>query len=544
MKNIINKCLIGCCLMAGATLFNSCGEDYLNTAPTESVGDQIAMSDVSKAYKTLNGVAKTMTIQHNAYGGGFCGENAIMRLYESLPSQNYNFNRYASGWAPVHNQQMHTSRTAIYNHYAWYYYYQIITQANVIISRIDQAAGGDADKKFIKASALTFRAYGYEKLMHYFCPRWQDSQEGAARAVPLRLDESTGDVAPSTMKEVYGQIYQDLDMAITLFGESGIDREDGNVWIPNLNVAHAIYARAALTRQDYQVALDHATLAQDKYPLMKNDAYGAGFCQPTSEWIFGSYGDSNENNWYWSFGVQGACNGYYAQTQDTGAGTIGRELINRIPDADFRKSIFLTESGLGINANDTAQVDQTFGQIGKNDSLLRVQVRKYITAHAAKGLEAPYKNNYFELGAQLKFYVIDQPGVGYIPFIRSSEMVLIEAEANYFLGKTEAAQAALVKLNASSERNKGYTCNKTGQELFDEIKDYREVELWGEGHAWSDYKRWNLPVVRHSFAQGGNAHESVAITIQPNEANNWVWETPIYETDFNGGYNINGPTAP
>ena len=70
------------------------------------------------------------------------------------------------------------------------------------------------------------------------------------------------------------------------------------------------------------------------------------------------------------------------------------------------------------------------------------------------------------------------------------------------------------------------------------------MELWGEGHAWSDYKRWNLPVVRHSFAQGGNAHESVAITIQPNEANNWVWETPIYETDFNGGYNINGPTAP
>ncbi len=561
MKKYINKYILASMLVGSALLTTSCAEDYLDTDPTESVSDATAVVSVDNAYKTLNGVARTMTIQHSAYRQGFCGENAIMRLYENYPSQNYNYNVYAGGWADIHNQTMHTNRTTIYNHYAWYYYYQIITQTNVLINRIDNATGNDADKKFIKASALTFRAYGYEKLLHYYCPRWQDSNNGAARAFPLRLDESTGDLAPSTMEQVYTQIYKDLDDAIGLFGESKIDRKAGSVWIPNLNVAHAVYARAALYKQDYQTAYDHAKLAQEGYKLMSNEEYAAGFCKPTSEWLFGSYGASDENNWYWSYGVQFACNGYQASKSANGAGTIGRELINRIPDADFRKSLFLTESALGIDGSDATQVEQTYGFIGGvgdsegNLDIFNKEVyekaAQYVKEHAAKGLAAPYTDpngkvaSFYHLGAHLKFYVFDNPGVGYLPFIRTSEMVLIEAEAAYFLNKTDLAQEALVKLNAGSGRNPGYTCTKTGQELFDEIKDYREVELWGEGFAWSDYKRWNLPVVRHSFKEGGNAHPSVAITIKPDDANNWIWETPLGESDFNDGYGtINDPKAP
>lgn len=80
---------------------------------------------------------------------------------------------------------------------------------------------------------------------------------------------------------------------------------------------------------------------------------------------------------------------------------------------------------------------------------------------AVSGLTAPYEAGYMYLGGQLKFYVFDTPGVGYLPFIRSSEMVLIEAEANYFLNNEAAAQAALVELNATSGRNAEYTCTKT-----------------------------------------------------------------------------------
>ena len=531
-------------------LMTSCGEDYLETKPTESISDVSAIATVDNAYKALNGVAKTMTIQHGNYSQGFCGENAIMRLYENYPCQDYNYNQYASGWAPIHNQTFHTNKSSIYNHYAWYYYYQIITQANVIINRIDNAEGSEADKKFIKGSALTFRAYGYEKLLHYYCQRWKDSNNGASQGLPLRLDESTGDLAPSTMAEVYAQIYKDLDEAITLFNESDVDRAASDCWTPNLNCAHAVYARAALYKEDYQTALSHAKLAEDGYPLMTNDAYAAGFCRPTSEWILGSYGSADENNWYWSYGTQYSCNGYYASNTQNGAGTIGRELINRIPDEDFRKSLFLTESGLGIDGSDPAQVDQTYGYIGLTAGLsfssmdAYMKAYNYVQEHAAPGLSEPYAAGVYHLGAHLKFYVFDTPGVGYLPYIRTSEMLLIEAECYYFLNQPANAQEALVRLNAGSGRNPGYTCDKTGQDLFNEIADYRALELWGEGFQWSDLKRWKLPVIRHSFAQGGNAHAAVAITIMPNEVNNWVWEVPLKETDYNGAYkSINDPTA-
>lgn len=535
MKNYINK-IFGCAILASATLLASCGSDYLETKPTASVSSTEAVATTDMAYKALNGIARCQTTQHHAFSQGFAGENAIMRLYENLPSQNYNYNYYAPGWTPIHNQTFHNRTSTIYDGYAWYYYYQLIGQANRIIAHIDAATGSDEDKKFIKASALAFRAYSYEKLIHYYCYRWQDSNNGASQGVVLRLDESTGDAPFATLAETVDQIYKDCQEAITLFGESGIDRPASEVWIPNANVAHAVYARAALFRQDYQTAVDQAKLAKKGYPLMSNDSYAAGFCEPTSEWIMGSYGDDSENNFYWSYGTQGACNGYYATAEGnpTGAGTIGHELISRIPNNDARKQNFLTEDKFpDLDLSKESNYYYTFGILGMMDDNIYEQADSIVKAHQAKGLTTPYQAGFYYLDANLKFFVKAQPGVGYVPFIRSSEMVLIEAEANYFLGKTAEAQAALVELNATSGRNPEYTCTKTGEELLSEIQDYRCLELWGEGFEWSDFKRWNKAVVRKSFAEGGNAHQSVAITIKPEDGNKWTWGVPLNETDYN-----------
>lgn len=543
MKKYINN-IFGCVIVVSATLLTSCGSDYLETKPTSSVDANAAIATTDMAYKSLNGIARCQTTQHYAFSQGFAGENAIMRLYENLPSQNYNYNYYASGWAPIHNQTFHHRTSTIYDGYAWYYYYQLIGQANRIIAHIDDAEGSEADKKFIKASALSFRAYSYEKLIHYYCYRWQDSNNGTSQGVVLRLDESTGDAPYATLGETLEQIYKDCQEAITLFGESGINRASSEVWIPNANVTHAVYARAALFRQDYQTALDQAKLAKQGYPLMSNDSYAAGFCEPTSEWIMGSYGASSENNWYWSYGVQGACNGYYATAEGnpTGAGTIGHELISRIPNNDARKQNFLTEDKFpNLDLSKESVYYRTFGILGMADDDIYNQADSIVKAHQAKGLTAPYQAGFYYLDANLKFYVLDQPGIGYVPFIRSSEMVLIEAEANYFLGNAPAVQAALVELNATSGRNPEYTCTKTGEDLLSEIQDYRCLELWGEGFEWSDFKRWNKAVVRHSFAEGGNAHASVAITINPEDGNKWTWDVPLNETDYNA--DATGPSV-
>lgn len=530
-------------VLVSATALTSCGADYLNTNPTESISADAAVATTENAYKALNGIAKSMSTQQYAWSQGCAGENRIIALYENYASQDYFYNYYAQGWAPIMNLEYSLRNNTSFDAYPWYYYYTLVGQANTIITRIDNATGDEAMKQFEKASALTFRAYSFEKLLHYYAPRWQDSNNGTAKGICLRLDESTGELAQASMAECYAQIYKDLDEAISLFEQSGKDRGTSEIWIANENVAHAVYARAALAKQDYQTALTHAPLARKGYALMSNADYYAGFCKPTSEWIFGSYGDAQENMWYWSYGTQYSCNGYYANNTANGAGSIDIELTNQIPDNDARKGLFLTPDKFeNFDLSDPTVTDNyylSYGWMGFSNDALWDEVDAYVenrhNSSAASSMEHPYKQGYYYVGGQTKFYVFDTPGVGYLPFIRSSEMVLIEAEANYFLGNETAAQAALVELNASTGRDANYTCDKTGEDLFNEIVKYRRLELWGEGFGFSDYKRWNKAISRKSLAQGGSASPAIAVTVKADN-DNWTWAIPQWESDYNDAF--------
>ena len=255
MKKLIKSYIIAAlCLPA----FASCSSDFLDTTPTQSVSTATALSTTSNGYKVLNGIAKSMSTQQHAWSQGCAGENRIIAIYENYMDNDFAYTMYEPGWATLMNGTFFENYTTSYATYPWFYYYNIIGQANTVIAHIDAAEGSQADIQFIKASALTFRAYAYEKLLHYYSVRWQDSDNGTKPGVVLRLDESVGEMPRSTMAECYAQIYSDLDDAISLFGASGLDREKGKIWLPNLNVAHAVYARAALTRQDYSKALSEA----------------------------------------------------------------------------------------------------------------------------------------------------------------------------------------------------------------------------------------------------------------------------------------------
>ena len=153
----INIIIAGCLAMGAGTLA-SCGSDYLNTTPTESIGTATAVGNADNAYKALNGIAKTMSTQQYAYDQGCAGENRIISIYENYASQNYLYNAFASGWSPIMNLQLSQRNTTTYAAYPYNYYYNIIGQANSIICNIDNASGEESLKNFDKAAALTFRA--------------------------------------------------------------------------------------------------------------------------------------------------------------------------------------------------------------------------------------------------------------------------------------------------------------------------------------------------------------------------------------------------
>ena len=70
---------------------------------------------------------------------------------------------------------------------------------------------------------------------------------------------------------------------------------------------------------------------------------------------------------------------------------------------------------------------------------------------------------------------------------------------------------------------------------MNEIKLYRGIELWGEGFNWFDLKRWGDSIDRKKASQGGNWLSSYAGTFGKNDKNNWTWNIPRNETDYNKG---------
>jgi hypothetical protein len=505
MKKLLNISLLSAVLLASS----SCSKDYLDTKPTASASEEASFSSTENVKLVVNGLAKMMTQQYLSTQG-LNGEGTIKMWYGNYPGANFSLN--LSGWAAIINSTYNENVTSVYLYYPWYYYYKLIAGANAVIHKVDAASGLEKDKQFLKAQAYTYRAYAYMMLAQLYCYRWQDSGNGTSDGLVLRKDLSTGDFPLSTLADTYASIYDDLDKALELFAASGVARSKN--YETNSNVAHAVYARAALNRQDYPNAETHAVAARTGYPLMSVADYKAGFANPTSEWIWSTYGASDETLYFYSYHAYIAYNSTASNVRSIPK-SIGRELYNKIPATDIRRGLFLDPAGMAYN-----------GTTGVAGAPLRAKA--FDLFPALDPAAATYAWMQFKIKAN------DMPGVANLNHFRSSEMYLIEAEAKYFQQKPDAEiQAVLVALTATSGRDPNYTCTKTGVDLLNEIKTYRGIELWGEGFDWFDLKRWNDPLIRKTFANGGNFITALAVTIQPTANNKWTWKIPLRESDYN-----------
>lgn len=499
--------------------FTSCSEDWVTRLPSDTVGEEMALENTNNGKAAINGIAKLMVKQYWD-SQGFNGEGTIKLWYGNYNGNN--FVRNQSGWKTTLTFGWPTNNTSSYTTYPWYYYYRMIANANRILDAYDTMEGPESDKKTIKAQALTYRAYSYFMLSQIYCKRWVDSNNGAADGVVLRLSVKTPDDLPlSSLAEVYSSIYQDLDEAIVLFNESGEyeSRDDESIHHINIDVTKAIYARAALTREDWATAATMASEARAKYVFMsEKELLEGGFNEPNPEWIWGSYGGSEENLHYFSFHSYIAWDANSSIVKGYPA-LINKPFYKNIPDTDIRKQWWVappvdnTEAvGLIPNGNIKDSLLTTFRKLKENGASL-----------------------YYYM--QFKFSVLDQVGVGYLCHFRSSEMYLIEAEALARQEKYAEAQALMNEFNKNSGRDAEYNCVNTGEDLINEILFYRELELWGEGFEWFDLKRTNRPIDRKSRSEGGNFESYVAVTRKVDYANGWCWSIPLNETDYNPSIN-------
>jgi hypothetical protein len=134
---------------------------------------------------------------------------------------------------------------------------------------------------------------------------------------------------------------------------------------------------------------------------------------------------------------------------------------------------------------------------------------------------------------QFKVACQDRPGIGCLNHFLSSEMYLIEAEAQYKLGNETAARNLLLALTKDTGRNPDFTCTETGSDLFNKLKFTAQIELWGEGFDWFMTKRWGDRIVHKSFADGGNFLANCAGEYGPEAMNKQTLVIPRLETDYN-----------
>lgn len=500
-------------LLSIATLgLASCSKDYLETSPESSEATETIVGSTDNVALSINGIARAMTQQYLGTQG-MNGEGTIISWYGDFTG-NDTQKCNQTGWATLWNSNYNLRANSIYDYYPWFYYYKLISNANGVICNIDNATGTEGEKAYYKAQALVFRAYSFFRLSELYSYRWKDTQ-GETPGIVVRLDQSIGDYPLSTLKETYEQIYKDLDEAISLFQKSGKSRASSDFYLPGLDVAYAVYAKAALTREDWANAAKYAQLARQGHSLMSPAQYKSGFNSANDDWIWGVYEASDQTLYYYSVYAYIASNASSSNCR-TYPLAISKELIDQIPATDVRRDLFLVPSD-----EEWAECNAA----GRSQGIL------YRRAFAENG-DRLYSTSLVYAYMHFKFLAEFMPGGGSFPIIRSAEMYYTEAEADCHLGQDAQAQQLLYDVTSIYDPSYAKS-TKTGNDLLTEVKLYRRFDLWGEGHDWFDYKRWGEARVRKTKAQGGSWHTSYAGTFAPTDGNNWTWAIPERETDYN-----------
>lgn len=576
-KNIFIK---GALAIAVAGMMTSCSSDYLELTPLTNVTTAQVFENTELAAGAVNSICQAMFMQqaNSQSTGGYpagkgAGEAYIMTLQGDAFGPDYNLQHlqmFNSGEF-VRGEYMANPRD-YFASAPYGYLYMIVGQANAILDNIDGAEEKvEGQRDLIKAEALTFRAHAYTRLLQMFGPRWEDSANGENKCIVLRTTSGSEALPLSSMNEVLDQIYSDLNEATTLFAKPEVAAQPRpNISTPDITVAYGILARAALLKQDWQTAYNAAKNARQGHTIMTAEQWCGGFIEANDDYMWTNTTDVLDYPALSNWAMYNTCNGYMVIFNwKIGAGAIDMGLYRQLDEKDIRRSRFLTPDKISdsmasnwYSADFVTPVGSTgmnlYQAMDKKDPLYRAKLNwvsalnKWLVNQTPKSpsfdsdpLVPAYTNpdgalptdTYYQFGAQVKFYCANREKDMYqYPYMRSTEMLLTMAEAAYMMGNTTEAQSIIGEL--MSKRIEGFTsCTKTGQDLLDEIRLQRRIELWGEGTTFFDFKRWNLPMVRKSWIEGdpetGNVLPVAACVWNPNEKHHWVRMLPAAETEYN-----------
>ncbi|NGY36040.1 RagB/SusD family nutrient uptake outer membrane protein [Flavobacterium sp. XN-5] len=465
MKTILSKILVA---FMAIIILGSCSEDFLNEPkPTDGVSEPVVFSSRAGVEAFISGIMRRFRGQYTNVDSA--GLNSIffartVKGNDVIQANNWFGFDYAND-----NREPTYRRTS----FTWNYCFYMINQANALINGVEASTVlADTDKKELMAYGYALRGFFYHQLVMEFAPTYSFDQNFPAP--PIYKSLSTSGNGMSTVKEVYDLIVDDLTKAVDGLNSSRL----GKSYI-NKNVANGILA------QVYQVmgnwpgaeAAAKAAYGGNAAAVLNAAGYRTGFNDYSNvEWIWGSAQSSDQSNYYWGFPHVGTD---FTTTSYTST-HINVDFASLFSATDVRRLFQLRSATLPVT-----------------------DFRYWITSKFKFTFDADH------------------------PIIRSSEMILIEAEALQRQTKDLQAHDLLYTLQKNRDVNAIRSTN-TGPALLEEILVERRKELYAEvGVEWFDAKR-----LRRGITRTGNHRIKAAANLTADDKKFFL-KIPQAEIDAN-----------
>ena len=468
----------------------SCKKDFLQTVPTDAISTDIVLSSTENMMLALNGIHRTLY-----------GQNGRIRYYAG---------------------QQYVIPLATDMDWLWYYFYNIIGSVNNIINAGDNLPMSD-DLHNILGQCYTYRAWAHFYLVQLYGKPYMVGNPATDLGVPIMTatEPPYEGKSRNTVQEVYDQIKEDLNTAITHFADASPRADLSHL---NIDVAKGIAARVYLTTGDWANAATYAHEARQEYSLMNESEYKSGFNNWSNpEWMWGSKVIEDQTSYYWAYFYY-CSNNFNGSQVRSNPKFMNHLLYDQIPATDYRKDLILANAPSTFDAWDEGQNAGRYAS--EDDYKDSVALYRTIVNNSSRHNMVPYMH--------IKLSQADGPTITPMDVIhmRASEMYLIEAEALARQGLDGQAQSVLYDL--VSARDAGYVMStNTGQALINEILLQRRIELFLEGFRYFDMLRNDEVLDLTGSGADPNLYLDGMYQDRPSVNPKWLFSIPQRELNAN-----------